>query len=197
MCLVTTSFAALRTVSFSGMGRCRTPFSGWLNVLGSRPARSRLPPTARARVMSSSPGWMRTARQRDITVRDTLAPSRPVRSPSDVPRWFETQEREKVTKYRECRRLGWSLVPFVMDCFGGMGGEARGLVGTLLKLLLGQKELWARRTAEADAWQAISLALAQEVGRQLRLSCYINQPSMMEGEGDGGGGVHNPYAMPS
>ena len=44
-----------------------------------------------------------------------------------------------------------------------------------LKLLAGQKELWARRSAEADAWQYLSITLAKAVARQLRLSCFIDQ----------------------
>ena len=89
----------------------------------------------------------------DVTVRHSLAPSRPVRSAADLDSWFEGQEREKFAKYRgACARRGWTLIPFVVDCYGGMGREAAVLVGQLLKLLLGQKEAWARRSAEADVW---------------------------------------------
>lgn len=40
-------------------------------------------------------------------------------------------------------------------------------------MLLAQKEIWARRTEEADAWQRISITLAKEVARQLRLSRFV------------------------
>ena len=137
----------------------------------------------------------------DITVRHTLAPSRPVRKPEDLPSWFQGQEREKTAKYQsQCRRLGWSMVPFVMDCFGGLGDEARSFLSTCLTLLLGKKELWARRSAEANVWQRISLALAREVARQLRLSRFV-AASMEEedwGEhvgslGQGRPWTHSPY----
>ena len=75
----------------------------------------------------------------DITVRHTLAPSRPLRAAGDVAPWHETQEKEKVVKYLgQCRRLGCSMVPFVQDCFGGFGTEARSLETSFLRLLLGQ-----------------------------------------------------------
>jgi hypothetical protein len=146
----------------------------------------------------------------DITVRDTLAPSRPVRTAADVGSWFQSQEADKRRKYDgQCRRLGWTLVPFVMDCYGAMGDEARGLVGTALRLLLGQKEPWARRQAEASTWQGLSITLAKEVGRQLRVAAYAVAPADDDpGRGGrplergapvnpGGQGrpplVHNPY----
>jgi len=75
----------------------------------------------------------------DITVRHTLAPSRPVRSPDDFTAWVERQEQEKKDKYAAtCRSLGWSFTPFVLDCYGALGREGRSLMGSLLKMLLAQ-----------------------------------------------------------
>jgi hypothetical protein len=131
----------------------------------------------------------------DITIRHTLAPSRPVRKAADVEPWLEAQEREKTTKYLpQCRRLGWAMIPFVVDCFGGLGREARSLMGTCLRMILGQRELWARRSAEAEVWQTLSVSVAKEVGKQLRLSRYVTEDAM-EVEGDGSSpSTHNPYA---
>ena len=54
--------------------------------------------------------------------------------------WYGMQEQERHTKYvYTCNRLGWSLVAFVMGIHGGLGKEARGLMATFLKALLGQK----------------------------------------------------------
>ena len=144
----------------------------------------------------------------DVTVRHSLAPSRPVRAGTDLDGWFQGQEREKVTKYRSvCARRGWTLVPFVVDCYGGLGKEAGNLVSQFLKLLLGQKEGWARRSAEADVWQALGIALARDVARQLRASCYAFlgeegvgvDPGLAPARRRGTGGVngarsHNPYS---
>ena len=112
----------------------------------------------------------------DITVRHTLAPSRHVRCADGVAPWFLTQEAEKVTKYQsQCRRLGWTMIPFVLDCFGALELEVQALMTSCLKLLAGQKELWARRTAEADAWQYLSIKFATAMARHLRLSFLINR----------------------
>ena len=105
----------------------------------------------------------------------------------------------------QCRRLGWTMVPFVADCFGALGQEAQAFVSSCLKLLLAQKELWARRGTEADAWQALSLSLAREVARQLRLS-RLAEDGAADAAGDTvgdiiaglstrerGNGAHDPY----
>ena len=130
----------------------------------------------------------------DITVRHTLAPSRPLTSGTAVAAWFETQEQEKIMKYQgQCHRLGWTMVPFVMDCFGGMGRAAQALMGTCLRLLLGQKEAWARRSTEGDVWQGLSITLAKEVGRQLRLGRFAGPGEDSLDDGEGISWSHQPY----
>ena len=110
----------------------------------------------------------------DITVRHTLPPSHPLRTPGDLPAWVARQESEKRSKYESaCRSLGWSFTPFVLDCYGALGREGRGLMSTLLKMLLAQRETWERRGAEADAWQGLSLSLMREIGSQLRAARYL------------------------
>jgi len=109
----------------------------------------------------------------DITVRHPLPPSRPTPSSFDVDRWRSQQEGEKVRKYQaQCQRLGWTLVPFVVDCYGGLGSEARTLVAGCLKQLQAQQETWARRRAEAEAWQGLLVPLAKGVARQLQASLF-------------------------
>ena len=86
------------------------------------------------------------------------------------------------------------MIPFMVDCFGGLGREARSLISTCLRMILGQRELWARRSAEAEVWQTLLVSVAKEVGRQLRLSRYATEDAM-EAESDGGPSLtHNPYA---
>ena len=166
------------------------------------PDRSRPGDVFVARLDANGPGAV------DITVRHTLAPSRPVRRATDVDGWLAAQEREKVAKYAgQCRRLGWTMVPFVVDCYGAFGHEAQAFVASCLKLLLAQKELWARRGAEADAWQTLSLALAREVARQLRVSRFAEEmtadparelppdPPRNGSVRVGGTGAHDPYRL--
>ena len=127
----------------------------------------------------------------DITVRHTLAPSHPLRTPGGLGAWVERQEQEKKDKYTAtCRSLGWSFVPFVVDCYGAVGREARGLMSSLLKMLLAQREGWERRGAEADAWQGLSVAVMREVGAQLRAARFLT--SQDSGE-DALPTSHTPY----
>ena len=108
----------------------------------------------------------------DVTVRDPLAPSHPV-SQSAVQGWHLAQEQDKIRKYGQmCNRLGWRLVPFVVDVWGGLGEDASALVGTLLKALLGQKEGWQSREVEATVWQQLGFAAMREVGKQLVWSVH-------------------------
>ena len=108
----------------------------------------------------------------DVTIRDPLAPSHPA-TKDNVKTWHYTQEQDKHRKYAPmCNRLGWHLVPFVLDVYGGLGEDARSMVGTLLKSLLGQKEGWQRREAEATVWQQITFAAMREVGKQLVWSVH-------------------------
>ena len=134
----------------------------------------------------------------DITVRHPLAPSRPVRTAGEVDRWRVAQEQDKVVKYRGiCGMFGWSLIPFVADCYDGLGGEARSLVSMCLRHLLAQKEPGARRGAEADAWQSILLPLAKEVARQLRSSLFATSGSGNVADQDEAAGYcHSPYSVP-
>ena len=53
------------------------------------------------------------------------------------------------------------------DVYEGLAEEARALVQTLLKSLLGQREGWQRRKLEANVWQDISFGVMRSVGRQL------------------------------
>jgi len=129
----------------------------------------------------------------DITVRHPLAPSRVLPATFDVDRWRAQQEADKVRKYHaQCSRLGWSLVPFVADCYGGLGTEARTLVSTCLKQIAAQQEVGFRRGAEAEVWQGLLLPLAKEVGRQLRGSLFCRDRE--EGV-DLPWSTHTPYAL--
>lgn len=127
----------------------------------------------------------------DITIRHTLAPSHPLRTPDGLAAWAERQEREKKDKYATtCRSLGWSFTPFVVDCYGALGREGRGLMSSLLKMLLAQREGWERRGTEADAWQGLSLVVMREVGAQLRAARFL---SSFEGGEDAPPTTHTPY----
>lgn len=126
----------------------------------------------------------------DITVRHTLAPSHPLRTPDGLAAWVERQEQEKKDKYAAtCRSLGWSFAPFVVDCYGALGREGRGLMSSLLKMLLAQREGWERRGMEADAWQGLSVAVMREVAAQLRAARFL---STQEG-GEDSPTSHTPY----
>ena len=127
----------------------------------------------------------------DITVRHSLALSHPVRAAGDLPNWVARQEADKHAKYdATCRSLGWSFVPFVVDCFGALGKEGRGLMSTLLKMLLAQQEGWERRRTEAEAWQGLSISLMREIGSQLRAARFL----MGHDRADRGSPTsHNPY----
>ena len=103
----------------------------------------------------------------DVTVRDPLAPSHPLR-PEAILSWHQSQEKEKRVKYdAACRRRGWQFIPFVVDVYGGFGDEAMRLVSLLVKSTVGQFEGWQRREQEATVWQSLSFALAREVSKQL------------------------------
>ena len=129
----------------------------------------------------------------DITVRHTLAPSHPVRTAGDLSAWVSRQESEKRSKYEAtCRSLGWAFTPFVLDCYGAVGREGRGLMSSLLKMLLAQRETWERRRAEAEAWQGLSISLMREIGAQLRTARYL--PSHEAGEQDSSVS-HDPYPV--
>ena len=125
----------------------------------------------------------------DVTIRDPLAQSHPV-SVGGLERWHQMQEAEKGTKYGvRCRQLGWQFFPFVMDVWGGMGDQAQDLVKMLLKGLLGQKEGWQRREAEAGIWQSLSFSLMREIAKQLVWSVHGMQ-------GDGGQEGDQPTNIP-
>jgi len=132
----------------------------------------------------------------DITVRHTLAPSHPLRKSDEWPLWVSRQEEDKRTRYvATCRSLGWTFTPLVMDCFGAVGPEGRTLMGTLLRMLLAQREPWERRSAEADAWQGLSLALVREIGAQLRAARFLVPGDVgMDGEEGAPSGAHVPYS---
>jgi hypothetical protein len=104
----------------------------------------------------------------DVTIRHPLAPSRNRAGLEDIGKWHEEQERDKIKKYGDgCQRRGWTFIPFVLDCYGGMGDGALTFVGNCIKLLAGQHDAWERRGVEGTCWQGISMTLAREVGRQL------------------------------
>jgi len=149
----------------------------------SAPDRTRPGDLFVSRLTADGPGAI------DVTVRDPLAPSHPCTAGS-IGCWHEAQESQKLTKYHAtCARLGWTLRPFVLDVFGGFGPDARALMGTLLKGLLGQHEAWQRRAVEASAWQRITFALMAEVGKQL-VWCVRAEVGDPAGQPD----LHNPYS---
>ena len=132
----------------------------------------------------------------DITVRHTLAPSHPLRKAADLPQWVSRQEEDKRSRYAAtCRSLGWTFTPLVMDCFGAVGPDGRTLMGTLLRMLLAQREPWERRSTEADAWQGLSLALVRELGAQLRAARFLPGCDLeMAGTDGAPSGAHLPYS---
>ena len=72
----------------------------------------------------------------DVTVRDPLAHSAPVH-PANLPAWHARQEDEKQRKYKAaCDRLGWQMLLFVADVYGGLGTVAQALVESILKGIL-------------------------------------------------------------
>ena len=130
----------------------------------------------------------------DLTVRDPLAPSHPVRQVSGLEPWRLRQEEGKGRKYlAQCQRWHWQFVPFVMDVFGGFGGQARRVVSHLVTCTLGELEAWKRREMEASIWQELSLALAREVGRQLAWGLVVEPDSERWVEAAGWVGVHAPF----
>lgn len=130
----------------------------------------------------------------DITIRHSLRPSGPVSSPDHLPGWMAAQEAQKHRKYDPVsRRLGWQFIPFVVDCWGGLGAEARNFVGEVLKFLLPQCLPSDRRSEEGTVWQSLSLTLLREVGKQLLVgrlapSIWVNDLSAPPGAD-----THNPY----
>ena len=124
----------------------------------------------------------------DITVRDPRAPSHPLASADGLEKWRDRQEVEKSTLYgATCQRLGWNFAPFVVDVWGGLGPQARKFMGTLVKMIAGEKEGWQRREAEAGVWQELGMALARELGRQLAWHAHAGEVA------EEGMASHAPY----
>lgn len=131
----------------------------------------------------------------DVTIRHTLAPSRPVQKGAAIEGWHQEQERQKKQRYSAtCARRRWTFIPLTMDCYGGMGPEGRHLMATCMKYLQGQRDEASKREIEASTWQAISMSLAREIGRQLRLYCLLVTPdsSAMDTQQEGTGSVCTP-----
>jgi len=85
-----------------------------------------------------------------------------------MPDWHHTQELEKCDKYVvHTNRAKWQFKPFVMDVWGGMGEEARLLVGNVIRGMVSQRDAWQRREVEHSVWQTLSFALMREIGKQL------------------------------
>ena len=104
----------------------------------------------------------------DVTIRDPLAPSHPVTTAAGIDGWHRAQEMDKTRKCGvACGRLHWHFLLFVVDVWGGFGPEAMTLVHIITRNLVGQKEGWQRREAEAGIWQDLSFAAMREVMRQL------------------------------
>jgi hypothetical protein len=127
----------------------------------------------------------------DVSVRHPLQPSNPIHTAAAREKWHENQEKDKEKKYTTtCQRLGWTFIPFIMDCYGGMGDRAQAFLTQCLKMLLSQQESWQRRHMEATVWQDVGMALARELARQLvwGLQAEVGM--------DCGGPIrtsHNPY----
>ena len=69
-------------------------------------------------------------------------------------------EKKKHNLYdAKCRHHGWTLVPFVMETYGGMGKEALKLLGTLSHAAINLKPLLAPHEFFSDACNAVSVAL--------------------------------------
>jgi hypothetical protein len=126
----------------------------------------------------------------DVTIRHPLAPSRTRPGTDEIGKWHEAQEEDKVKKYGEgCQRRGWTFIPFVMHCYGGMGDAALTFVTNCVHLLAGQHDAWERRGVEGNCWQGLSMALARELARQL---VWGQCP---KDSADGGiAEAHRPYA---
>jgi hypothetical protein len=106
-------------------------------------------------------------------VRNTLKASGPLGRSDRHKEWLEAQENDKHAKYdAQCKARGWTLIPFVMDCYGALGGEALSFGTKMVQRLTGQKDFWLRRKTEDTVWQGLSLTLARDLARQLVWSRY-------------------------
>ena len=105
----------------------------------------------------------------DITVRDLLRSSQPVRVIS-MPDWHHAQELEKCAKYVvHTNRAKWQFKPFVLDVWGGMGEDAQSVVNHLIKGMVSQRDAWQRREVESTVWQTLTFTLMREIGKQLAM----------------------------
>ncbi len=65
----------------------------------------------------------------DVTVRQALGPGNLLNTALAHSGWHARQEMDKETKHlAACQRLGWTFLPFVMDCYGGIAAQARNLM---------------------------------------------------------------------
>jgi hypothetical protein len=115
-----------------------------------------------------------------------------LRDTAELTEWYERQEKEKHSKYdATCGRMGWTCIPFVVDCYGGLGQEALTLMSTLMKLLLGQQDAWSKRKTEADTWQLLSITVAREIARQVIWGRYAGNDTYPEATNT----IHQPYCL--
>ena len=127
----------------------------------------------------------------DVTVRDTLRNSSPLRNATGLQDWQIRQEADKEAKYgASTQRKGWTFIPLVLDCYGGVGPQGRTLLNTLTRAVVTQHDAWQRRTQEEHVWQGLSITLARELARQLVWSKYASQG---EEDDDLPPTTHNPY----
>ena len=129
----------------------------------------------------------------DVSVRDTLMPSNPLSHPDKLLPWYSDRGDEKRRKYAsQCARVQWKLIPFIMDCYGGLSPEGRPVMDTLIRAQARQQPKSLSREIEATAWQGLGMTLAQAIGRQLRLAT-LTRMVFMEEVSESAASSHNPY----
>jgi hypothetical protein len=100
---------------------------------------------------------------------------------------------DKDRKYSAtCALLCWSFIPFVADCYGGLGERATAFVTKFIRLDQAQEDISQRRGVEASIWQTLSITLARETARQLAWGAL----AQCDVEMDISPRTHTPYILP-
>ena len=77
--------------------------------------------------------------------------------------------------------MGWECLPMAYSTWGGEGPGAKRVFREVLKRSTADLQGWQRTVRAVEMRQALSLTLAREVARQLRMRCRVNDEFAGEG----------------
>ena len=89
-------------------------------------------------------------------------------------RHLHVAEGEKIAENEpRCSAVGWGCHAVAYSPWGGQGPGAKALLHEVMRRATADLEGWPKAAKIAEHTQAISLALAREVARQLRVRCRV------------------------